>query len=84
MHPSQAQTFVALHWAERITLCLLAYAFSSGPVMAAAFKLRDLTGWNGFYGVMWVYLPLIWPGHWQPFDAYLEWWVKLLGTVGPG
>jgi len=59
------------------------YLLSSGPVLAASFWLRDATGWDGFYATMWLYFPLIMaPG--RPFDAYIEWWVRLLGTVGPG
>ena len=65
-------------------LLAAAYLLSSGPVLATAFWLRETTGWDAFYGVMWVYYPLIVLGHDHPIDAYIEWWVKLFGTVGPG
>ena len=59
------------------------YLLSSGPVMAVAFWLREATGWEGFYAILWFYYPIIMaPG--RPFDLYIEWWVRLLGTVGPG
>jgi hypothetical protein len=31
----------------------------SGPVLATAFWLRELTDWVGFYAAMWLYYPLI-------------------------
>jgi hypothetical protein len=65
-------------------VCLIAYVPSSGPVLAIAFWLREATGWDGFYNVMWLYYPLLIWGHGTPIDAYIEWWVELLGTVGPG
>jgi hypothetical protein len=57
---------------------------SSGPVLAAAFWLREVTDRNEFYSVMYFYYPLLALGHDNPTDAYIEWWVKLFGTVGPG
>ena len=67
-----------------ILACALAYMWSSGPVLAASFWLRESTHWDGFYAVMWVYYPLLAPGHHHSIDAYISWWCWLFGTVGPG
>lgn len=71
-------------WGLALLLVVAGYILSSGPVLATAFWLREATGWNGFYSIMWLYYPLIVLGHGNPIDAYIEWWVKLFGTVGPG
>jgi hypothetical protein len=71
-------------WGVVLLLVVAIYVLSSGPVLATAFWLREATGWDGFYAVMWVYYPLIVLPHSNPIDAYIEWWVKLFGTVGPG
>jgi hypothetical protein len=63
---------------------LLIYVLSSGPMLACAFWLRERTGRDEFYFVMWLYLPLLILDPADMFRAYIEWWVKLLGTVGPG
>jgi hypothetical protein len=60
------------------------YLISSGPVLAISFWLREATGWDGFYYTMWIYFPILWPGHDSLAKTYIEWWVRLLGTVGPG
>jgi hypothetical protein len=62
----------------------LLYVISSGPVLAVAFWLREATGWDGFYLSMWIYYPLLVSGDDTWAKAYIEWWVRLLGTVGPG
>ena len=63
----------------------LLYVLSSGPVLAIAFRLREATGWDGFYGAMLVYYPLLALGHDSPMMAYIEWWVvDVFHTVGPG
>ena len=63
----------------------LLYVLSSGPVMATAFWLREATGWDGFYAVMYFYFPLLAMGHTNLMGAYIEWWVvDVFGTVGPG
>lgn len=67
-----------------LLICIVAYVPSSGPVLATAFWLREATGWDGFYAVMYLYLPLFAFGRIEPIDAYIEWWVELFGTVGPG
>jgi hypothetical protein len=64
-------------------VCL--YVLSSGPVPGLAFRLREATGNDAFYLVMWVYYPLIAAGHGNPIDSYIEWWVvDVFHTVGPG
>ncbi len=65
-------------------LGLVAYVPSSGPVLAAAFWLREATGWGGFYSVMFLYYPLLIWGPDSLIHKYIEWWVELFGTVGPG
>lgn len=70
-------------WALVLTLAALAYMFSSGPVLAVAFWLREATGWDGFYAAMWLYYPLL-VRRTEPVDAYITWWVNLFDTVGPG
>lgn len=75
-------------WSRRVWLVIAAcspvwYYLSSGPVLATAFWLREKTGWNEFYFVMVCYLPLLLLPRWI-WDAYIEWWVNLLDTVGPG
>jgi hypothetical protein len=67
-----------------LVLLAAGYVPSSGPVLAAAFWLREATGWDGFYGAIWLYYPLFAFGRWEPLHAYIEWWVELFGTVGPG
>jgi hypothetical protein len=60
-----------------------AYALSSGPVLASAFWLRDATGRDGLYAALYPYYPLLALGG-KPAKAYVEWWVRQFGTVGPG
>lgn len=71
-------------WGVVVLLAAAGYVLSSGPILAAAFWLREATGWDGFYAVMWVYFPLVVLGHNNPIDVYIEWWVEFFGTVGPG
>jgi hypothetical protein len=63
----------------------LVYVLSSGPVLATAFWLRDRTDWDGFYAVMWIYYPLLanYPLTY-PFHLYIDWWLRLFGTMPPG
>ncbi len=67
---------------------LIGYVPSSGPVLAAAFWLREATGWDGFYGVMYLYYPLLaglrGTAAYEWLDRWITWWVELFGTVGPG
>ena len=72
-------------WCVNIILLLVLYVMSSGPVLAIAFRLREATGWDGFYAVMFVYYPIAAMGHGGPLSAYIEWWVvDVFNTVGPG
>jgi len=71
-------------WMILLLVCPVLYVLSSGPVLATAFWLRQATDWDGFYAAMFVYYPLLAMGHGNPIDAYIEWWVELFGTVGPG
>jgi hypothetical protein len=71
-------------WLLGLVLALLVYILSSGPVLAASFWLREATGWDGWYASIYLYLPLFALGHNNPIDWYIEFWVRLLGTVGPG
>ncbi len=73
------------HWITLILLLLLAYVLSSGPVIGLAFWMRESTGWDGFYHVMWLYYPILILGHENPLAYYIEWWViNVFDTVGPG
>jgi hypothetical protein len=74
----------AASWAVAFIICSFLYVLSSGPVLATAFWLRETTGWDGFYGVMYLYYPLLVRRPGPLLDAYIEWWVRLFGTVGPG
>lgn len=63
----------------------LMYVLSSGPILGLAFWLRESTGWDGFYLVMWLYYPILILGRENPLDYYIEWWVvDVFHTVGPG
>ena len=72
------------NWTAGILITLAVYLLSSGPVIATGFWLREQTGHNEFYAVILPYYPLFMLGHGTPVDIYIEWWVKLFGTVGPG
>lgn len=81
-----------MNWITVVFAGLVAYVLSSGPVLSTAFWLRERTHHDEFYLAMWLYLPLWFAaevmGHEHPLvkivGAYIEWWVKLFGTVGPG
>jgi hypothetical protein len=77
-HSRSSRTIVA------IAVCVVAYLLSSGPVLATAFWLREATHWEGFYMAMWLYAPLLLLGPNNVMGDYIEWWVELFGTVGPG
>ena len=54
-----------------------------GAVIGAiAFRLRELTGRNGYYDVLYAYVPLMALGG-QPFQAYVRWWLTLFGVLEP-
>jgi hypothetical protein len=69
--------------ASLLALVLIVYPLSSGPVLAAAFWMREATGIDAFYSVMWLYFPILKLPR-PLWDAYIGWWVNLFGTVGPG
>lgn len=71
-------------WLWVFVAAVVVYVLSSGPVMATAFLLREATGWDGFYLVMWIYYPLLLAGHDNLIINYIEWWVEQFGAVGPG
>jgi hypothetical protein len=72
-------------WLLGLVLAGLLYVLSSGPVIAAAFWLREATGWDGWYAIAFLYYPLLAAGaHDNPIDWYVGFWVWLFGTVGPG
>lgn len=53
--------------------------------LATTFWLREATGSEAFYAVMYLYYPIVAMGHGNPIDAYIEWWVvNVFDTVGPG
>lgn len=62
------------------------YVLSSGPVIALGCWLRETTHWDGFYGVLWIYYPLVVTfGPDSLLGHYIEWWVvDVFHTVGPG
>ena len=65
---------------------LVLYGLSCGPVLGAAFWLREATHNDMFYAVMWLYYPLLVTlGRFPLVHWYIEWWVAdVFGTVGPG
>lgn len=71
------------HWPVSLVAILLIYALSSGPMLATAFWLREATGVDAFYHVMWLYVPVLMLPR-PIWDGYISWWVDLFGTVGPG
>ncbi|MBA2114821.1 hypothetical protein HOV93_19880 [Planctomycetes bacterium FF15] len=74
-----------LKWTVLVLAVPAVYVLSSGPVIGLAFWLREATGWDGFYHVMWFYLPILMLGHENPLAYYIEWWViEVFDTVGPG
>jgi hypothetical protein len=79
------RAFRGTGWLFLIVLVPVLYVLSSGPALGLAFWLREATGWDGFYAVMFVYYPLLIMGHGNPIDSYIEWWVvQVFHTVGPG
>jgi len=72
-----------------MVLIVLIYVLASGPIFGLAFLLRESTGYDEFYYVLYLYWPLfvlqpeaISENLWEP---YVEWWViEVFHTVGPG
>lgn len=72
-------------WSLMTAMLMAGYVLSSGPVLAIGFRLREATGWDGFYVVMLLYYPLLAFGRDNPISTYIEWWVvDVFDTVGPG
>lgn len=72
-------------WAMAIVVLFVAYVISAGPIIAIGCRLRDATGWNGFYVVFLLYWPLVYPlGDIDFVEAYLTWWLKLFDARPPG
>lgn len=72
-------------WLMGIVGIPLLYVLSSGPVLGLAFRLREATGWDGFYAAMFLYYPVLVFGLNNPIGKYIEWWVvSVFRTVGPG
>ncbi|PHR93992.1 MAG: hypothetical protein COA78_32210 [Blastopirellula sp.] len=68
-----------------LVLLPVGYLLSSGPVLGLAFWLREATGWDQFYLVMFLYYPILIFGHENWLMFYIEWWVvDVFHTVGPG
>ena len=67
-------------------VAVMFYVFSSGPMLGLAFWLRERTGLDQFYAVMWLYYPVVILTHKVgPLGKYIEWWVvDVFKTVGPG
>jgi hypothetical protein len=67
-------------------LGVMLYVLSSGPMLGLAFWLRERTGIDQFYAVMWLYYPLFkFRPVWEVVEKYVEWWVvDVFRTVGPG
>jgi hypothetical protein len=67
-------------------IAIVFYVLSSGPMLGLAFWLRERTGMDQFYAVMWLYYPVVVFAHKvSPIGKYIEWWVvNVFHTVGPG
>ncbi|MEW4451481.1 hypothetical protein AB1L30_02240 [Bremerella sp. JC817] len=90
MSEAEGNSPITIHeswrWAAAaVVIVPILYVLSVGPVLGIAFWLRELTGWNFFYGAIYLYYPLLAWGHWSPMEEYIEWWVSdVFQTVGPG
>jgi hypothetical protein len=71
-------------WLVAIAILIVLYILSAGPVLALGCWLRDATGWHGFDFVFFLYLPLYPLADIDLCEAYLMWWMRLLGTMPPG
>ena len=75
----------AVRWGGYLLMFLVLYVLSSGPVLGAAFWLREATHNDIFYAAIWIYFPVRYIGQHTPFFHYIEWWVvDVFHTVGPG
>ncbi|WP_165075427.1 hypothetical protein [Paludisphaera rhizosphaerae] len=63
----------------------LIYILSSGPILATACRLREFTGYDGWYATFIPYWPLLTTVGRDSFVIhYIEWWFAFAGAVGPG
>lgn len=63
----------------------LVYILSSGPLLAIACLLREMTGADGWYAAFIPYWPLlVASGRDSYVMHYIEWWFAFSGAVGPG
>ena len=69
-------------WCLILASALAIYILTSGPIIATAFRLRELTGRNGYYDVIYAYVPLMALGG-QPFQAIIRWWLTMFRVVDP-
>jgi hypothetical protein len=73
------------NWAATTVALLAIYVISSGPILAIGCWLRDVTDWDGFYAVFYLYLPILYAvGDVDFIESYLMWWMKLFDTMPPG
>jgi hypothetical protein len=88
-NPPPCNPFAVWRWPRRVWMVVGAlspvwYFLSSGPVLASAFRLRDATGFDGFYAVILIYAPITCLLPRPIWDPYITWWCRLFHTVGPG
>ena len=83
-HPPRASRSRLSAWLVAIVILIVLYILSAGPILAAGCWLRDATGWEGCYAVFLLYLPLYPLADVDLCEAYVMWWMKLLGTMPPG
>jgi hypothetical protein len=68
-----------------LVLAPVLYTLSSGPICGIVFCLREATGWDWLYGILFFYYPLLILGPDSYVMSYIEWWVvDVFHTVGPG
>ena len=80
-HPRRFRTHLL-----SVLVAVAAYFLSSGPMLGLAFWLREKTGYDQFYAVMWLYDPVVkLCNSVECVGKYVEWWVvSVFHTVGPG
>ena len=84
--PAAGQQRRLTDYGYAVVVLFVAYVLSSGPVIGLACWLREATGYDQFYAVFWLYLPLWYlVGNGGILGSYVEWWVvDVFHTVGPG
>lgn len=82
---TQSDAETGNHWWTAMFVVPAVYWLSSGPVLGLAFWLRESTGWDGWYGALFLYWPVLGPSPESLMGRYIEWWVvEVFHTVGPG